>query len=893
MTSRVTSRHLKSFVFGAISIGTVLGVVVTWRALSGGEDPDTQRLLAGLAMLATGAGGAAAVVDRARREEGRARLWLVVYATAGFGLFAGQALAYSLTLNGSSQPLPLVTAVPLVVFAPGLIAAIWVLGWPENLEPRVLRAVLADTATGALGLAVVWVLLVGAHLAAGTDVESLVVACSLILQYACVVTVLATAAASRQRAQFPIVQTILFQSAALVYIGANILGDLLPEGDDHPVTITLLGSIAAVALTAAFATRGVDEPDTAPQLWLRDTWSTVIPLSPVPIAAGGLVLALSLGLRASAPAALAIATLLLILIVAVMALRLAARRELRRAAVTAAEYTFDHATDQAWFQALTRNSRDMVLVIDRHVRLVYASPSFGHLVGVDPASLPGRGLSSVIPDLTEQAIRGIPRSNTSRGVSVDVSLTDHAGVDHDVAFHVSALVGLGFEGFVLTGQDVTDARRLRRLLGESRRRDRLTGLLNHEGFTSAIQEAMDWSDPRSVAVLVIDLIDYRSINDARGRRVGDFVLRSLAQQLERLQGPILAVARLSSESFGVLVRAGSPDLSVSAITQDLRRAASSVVVDAEPLRLRMAMGYATVDSAIDRAGELLDHADLAAAESRADVEPHLVRYDDTMREALLERWDQIAALELALDRGEFVPHYQPIVRLRDGAVVTLEALARRRLGGGGLQLPDDFIPLAESVGLVSRIDQVIRARALRDLRDLRRDYPGLGVSINVAPLEFRPGFAAEVIREVTDAGLPPAAVTLEITESTVARSQDVSRKIIADLRMFGCLVALDDFGTGFSSLGGLRSLEVDILKIDQSFVDDLATSPRALSLMRAITDVGRGLGLTTVAEGVRTVEQADLLRGMGCDRAQGYLHSEPLSLAQLRTWLGSSARAAR
>jgi len=393
--------------------------------------------------------------------------------------------------------------------------------------------------------------------------------------------------------------------------------------------------------------------------------------------------------------------------------------------------------------------------------------------------------------------------------------------------------------------------------------------------------------------LVIDLVDYRSLKDARGRRVGDAVLRSMAQLLEQAQGPILAVGRLSSESFGVLVRAAHPEQSVASIARDLRGSTEYLATEEEPVRMRLAMGYAVVDFTGERAGDLLEQADLAAATSSSDPGLNLIRYDEPMREDLLRRWDQISALELALERGEFVPHYQPIIRLSDGVVVAVEALARRKLENGGMQMPDEFIPLAESVGLVERIDQAIRASALRDLSSLRSSFPQLGVSLNVAPVELREGFAAEVMNEVRAAGVPPSSVMFEITESTVARSEIVAQTAMSQLREFGCLVALDDFGTGFSSLAGLRSTEVDVLKIDQSFVSDLATSPRALSLMRAITDVGRGLGLITVAEGVRTVEQADLLRGMGCDRSQGFLHSEALSLEELRSWLGPTTLVSR
>ena len=873
---------------GLAAVLTVVPVVLLGWQPWGSQTVVVTRLLTALGLALAAIATATATWDRAKRSTGSVARWFRVLAVSGLLLYLGQSVANLVTLRSSGPYLPMTDAVPLVLFGGFTVAAITRLTWPRDLEPAERRTAFVDGGVGAAGLAVIWVtLLLPAQPDRGSGLGVFVLISASVIEFASVVLVLVLAAAARRRAAVPIVPLILLQLAVLVYAGSDAMAAVLPFADKvSELTLSSVGFVLAVGLISLAALRPAGEQESARQLRVRDFWSSVLPLSPVPIAAGALLFALVGGRSPGPTAAVAIALLLLLIISGVLWLRLAARSELRRASVTMATSTFAQATDQPWFQALIHNSRDIVIVVDRRNLIVYASPTLRAHVGSEVSELQGRQLTAVVPQLTASAVRSAQRFPDRPAQPLDVALTDHSGAEHDVQFHVAPLVGLGAEGFVLTGQDVTDTRRMRLLLGESRRRDGLTGLMNTEAFTAAVEEAQTWSDPRSLAVVVFDICDLRTLIDARGRDRGDAVMTAVAGALEQAAGPILAVSRLHQDAFAALVRDPAPDTAVAVLTETLREQVRSVQLPGgDTVKVRLAVGYSTAFSDAERAADLVAHADLAATHSLTSPHLPVVRFEHKLRDSLILEWDQRAAVETALEAGEFVPFYQPIVDVGNGTVVAVEALARRRLPDGSLQLPVEFIPVAQRVGQVPFIDAAIRAKALADLHTLNQRWPDLGLSLNIAPGDFDQASAGQLVAEVRMAGVDPHRVTFEFTEATVAESAELAAAVLDELHDHGFTVALDDFGTGFSSLSALRDLRVDVVKVDQVFVNDLGTSDRAVALLRSVIDVGRSLRLTTVAEGVRTVEQADLLRGMGCDRVQGHLHAEALPMAELVAWL--------
>jgi diguanylate cyclase (GGDEF)-like protein len=404
-------------------------------------------------------------------------------------------------------------------------------------------------------------------------------------------------------------------------------------------------------------------------------------------------------------------------------------------------------------------------------------------------------------------------------------------------------------------------------------RDELTGLANRRALAASIRAELG-PGPRA-QVAIVDLDDFKAVNDRLGHGVGDRLLTALAERLTGLVRPGDTVARLGGDEFAVLMprtSAAVADRIVAGIVASLDRP-----LDAGPHRLLMRASIGVADDA-DTADpfEPLRRADVAMYAAKVTGGRHL-RYEPALDEHASERAQLGAELRTALDEGQFFLVYQPIVALPERRTVGVEALVRWRHPQRGLVNPADFIPVAEHNGLIVELGAwVLRAAAGR-MRSWRCD-PGVEapdyVSVNVSARQLSepdfPQFFASVLH---DTGLPAACVTVEVTETAVFDSSTALDALRA-LKALGVRIALDDFGTGHSSLGLLRTAPVDVLKVDKSFVDDLAGGGHSV-IATALADVSAHLGLIAIAEGVETREQADALFRMGYRYFQGYLFGRP------------------
>jgi EAL domain-containing protein (putative c-di-GMP-specific phosphodiesterase class I) len=264
----------------------------------------------------------------------------------------------------------------------------------------------------------------------------------------------------------------------------------------------------------------------------------------------------------------------------------------------------------------------------------------------------------------------------------------------------------------------------------------------------------------------------------------------------------------------------------------------------------------------------------------------LVAYDAEMRVETEQRIVAERQLRRALAEGRIEPFYQPVLRLSDARCVGAEALARLRREDGTIALPAEFIELAEEIGLITQLGAGILERACEETaRVSALSGRPMGISVNVAVDQLEPEFVTLVAEVLARTGLAAAQLTLEVTESTLAERSSEVPEVLRDLRLLGVAVSLDDFGTGYSSMSYLATLPVDGLKIDRSFVATMGSSPEGLTLARVVVQLATSLDLTTVAEGIETVEQADLLRGMGCQLGQGYLFARPLPFEEYVAFL--------
>jgi diguanylate cyclase (GGDEF)-like protein/PAS domain S-box-containing protein len=436
-------------------------------------------------------------------------------------------------------------------------------------------------------------------------------------------------------------------------------------------------------------------------------------------------------------------------------------------------------------------------------------------------------------------------------------------------------------GRVWSFRDVTERRRLEEELAHQAFHDSLTGLANQALFRDRVEHALARAgrDARhQVAVLFADLDDFKRVNDSLGHTAGDQLLVAVA---ERLRGCVRAAdtaARLGGDEFAILLEdahdraeaAEVADRIIDALRRPFTVVGHEVVVGAS---VGIAFGTSSEPS------ELLRNADLAMYTAKSRGKGCSEIFEPAMHAAAVERLELEADLRRALDHGELVVHYQPIVRLADGEITGFEALVRWLHPRRGLLPPATFVPLAEATGLIHRLGREVLERACEQTRrwqlEIGADAP-LQVTVNLSAQQLQDRELVTVVDDVLRrSGLEPSSLVLEITESAMVHDTDATIHRLEELKSLGLRLAVDDFGTGYSALGYLQRFPVDVIKIDRSFVDVIDQGTDRPGLAHAIVRIAQTLQLDTVAEGVETAEQAAELTRLGCRKAQGFYFARP------------------
>lgn len=403
--------------------------------------------------------------------------------------------------------------------------------------------------------------------------------------------------------------------------------------------------------------------------------------------------------------------------------------------------------------------------------------------------------------------------------------------------------------------------------------DPLTGLANRAVFNEGVATALREPRLKTVDVLLIDLDDFKEVNDILGHQAGDDMLVEVARRLRGCVPTADVVARLGGDEFVVLLTA-CPD--ADAIAACIVRCLHvPVTISGTVFRPSLSLGLASASADAIGPSELLRQADIAMYAAKAAGKNRFLRFHPEMMTALVQRTDMEAGLQLAVPRGEISVAFQPIVSPRRGHVVQFEALARWDRGGERVP-PSVFIPLAERSGLISEIGEEVMALGLVQLAPWLSEDPTRSLAVNVSGVQLQdPHFADGVLRLTEAAGVGAYQLVLEVTESVFFDADQSLIRQLSSLREAGVRVALDDFGTGYSSLGRLQELPVDTVKIDRTFVSMVRTGEERLPILSSMINMAHSLGLTVTAEGVETATQADYLTALECDSLQGYLFSLP------------------
>ncbi|HET6924061.1 MAG TPA: bifunctional diguanylate cyclase/phosphodiesterase, partial [Anaeromyxobacteraceae bacterium] len=462
---------------------------------------------------------------------------------------------------------------------------------------------------------------------------------------------------------------------------------------------------------------------------------------------------------------------------------------------------------------------------------------------------------------------------------------------------VTPLAGRGaaLEGILSTARDVTEQRLLECTLEHRARHDPLTGLPNRRRLLRLLDLALGTGlGERSAAVLAFDVDRFTHLNEVLGSAAGDQLLVEMAQRLRGVAGERDLVARLGSDEFALVRIGDGRPVDAAAAAEEVRRAVSRVRAGGDDLVVTLATGIAVFPDHGRDARSLLENADLALGEARRQGRGAVVRFDAGLAHGAAQLFFLEKRLAGALRNQEYLLHYQPYFELATRRLAGAEALLKWKNDDLGTVPAARFVPLLEETGLIDEVGRWVLETACRHAREWETRRLALPISVNLSASQFRHRHLVETVSEtIRGHRLDPARLTLEVTESVCLDDLDHAIGTLRRLKDLGLSISVDDFGTGYSSLSYLKRLPVDTIKIDMSFVRDVARDQDAASIVSAITTLARSMDLATIAEGVETEEQRNVLHLLRCDMGQGFYFSPAVTPLELPGLLDGEAPPAR
>jgi len=532
-------------------------------------------------------------------------------------------------------------------------------------------------------------------------------------------------------------------------------------------------------------------------------------------------------------------------------------------------------------EALTRYTRDVVLVLDSSSRVQFVSPSCERVLDRPAHKIRGRRATTLL--VREDVARLTEALATLQpGGTRTLELTVERGDGRPLATEatvVNSTDDCDVDGFLVTLQDVSQQHAYAEQLALHSLRDSVTGLANRRLFTDRLTHALaargEEADP--VVVLICDLDDFKAINDRHGHAVGDQVLSVVAQQLLTQLGPGDTAARLGGDEFAVLLEGCSAERAMQVAARIVRALAQPLSIGSSTVSGCASIGVAHGVPGQNSAEELLRNADVAMYWAKDRGRSTAALYEPAVHEQAIDKLVLRTDLQRAIRTGELRLVFQPTVHLGTGRIKGFEALCRWHHPRRGMIPPSDFIPMAEETGMVTALGSWVLLEACMIGAQLQGPDMTPTMAVNISPQQLaQPDFVVELLGVLDQSGLPADRLVLEITETAVLTDIDRVIPRLAALRTLGVRVAIDDFGTGYSSLSYLSRLPLDVLKIDKSFVDRVVADAQGASVTQAVLDMSNSLGLVTVGEGVEHPDQANWLRAAGCTLGQGYLWSRPV-----------------
>src|SRR5208282_4192226 len=556
------------------------------------------------------------------------------------------------------------------------------------------------------------------------------------------------------------------------------------------------------------------------------------------------------------------------------------------------------------FQLFSENAADMIALVDGDGRRLYNSPAYQKVLGYSPEELRATSsIEQVHPDDRPRVLQAAENARLSgQGERVEYRVRHKDGSWRTLESTACAIRDAKGETgkLVIVNRDITERKRAEEMLVHNAFHDGLTNLPNRALFLDRLQHALTLSKKHSnykFAVLLIDVDEFKIVNDSLGHAAGDELLIQIGQRLKRavrradtVSRPRVSEVPEKTPNDDTLARLGGDEFTI--LLDDIRdpieavRVAERVqaeliipfVVNKQEIVVSASIGIASSISPHTQAEDLVRDADIAMYRAKRSGKARCEVSDTAMHANAVKRLRLETDLRKAFDQGEFRVHYQPIISLQTGKITGFEALTRWQRPEGFLS-PMEFIGVAEEIGLIILMNQQLRREACQHLRSWQSEFafsPPLTMSVNITPKEFaHPDLANEIRKCLTQTGVDPGCLQLEIVETIAMGDAEKSGHVLAQLRALGVRLSIDDFGTGYSSLSRLRRIPVDTLKIDRAFISHMDSDPESREIVRTIIMLAHNLGLKVVAEGAETEAHVNLLKLLSCEMAQGYFFSRP------------------
>lgn len=550
------------------------------------------------------------------------------------------------------------------------------------------------------------------------------------------------------------------------------------------------------------------------------------------------------------------------------------------------------------YQTLVETAPDIIYRLGIDGMITSLNPAFENITGRPVDEVIGRPFAEIIhPEDAHLALEGFEQAALHGRTSAPVELRVRAKNGEYLTGEFSSAPL--FENGQLVGnfgvaRDVTGRKRAEEKLRHVAYYDALTGLPNRELFLDRLHQAIIQARryKRMLAVMLLDIDRFKEINDTLGHRTGDLLLRAVADRINRCVREGDTVARHGGDEFIILFSGVSHIQDMVVVAKKVNRALSEgSVLNGQELFITASMGISLYPADGIDADTLVKNADVAMYQAKGHGRNTYRFYTPTMNAEALRKLILENNLRKALEREEFVLHYQPLVELATGRVTGTEALLRWQHPGLGLLAPIEFIPLAEETGLIVPIGEWMLQKACEQGKAWQEaGRPSLRMAVNLSMRQFRQNNVTEMVAgALMRSGLHPGCLDLELTESVVMQDAEETIATLRELKSLGVRLTIDDFGTGYSSLSYLKNLPLSTLKLDHSFVNALTRDRGDEAISRAIIALAHDLSLKVIAEGVETSEQVEFLRLLECDEVQGFLFSRPVPAPELSGIIGSDS----